>query len=113
MSNAAELRPIERFPRSKLQRSHRLPSTRVQLLLEIEQGLLAHADETLTRPVEIDDDRQHQRDRQRQHANREELPESSQAEGVSHDRFRQQATARCQNASCRRADFCRAIVICA
>jgi hypothetical protein len=40
------------------------PLTRTQLLLKIEQGLLAHTDEALARPVEIDDDRQHQRDRQ-------------------------------------------------
>ena len=51
-------------------------SPRTQLLLEIEQGLLAHADEAFTRPVDIDDDRQYQRDRYRHQAYREGLPES-------------------------------------
>jgi hypothetical protein len=37
-------------------------STRMQLLLEIEHGLLAHTDKALLWPVEIDDDRHHQRD---------------------------------------------------
>jgi hypothetical protein len=40
-----------------------LPSTRMQVLLEIEQGLLAHADEAFTRPLDIDDDGQHKRNR--------------------------------------------------
>jgi hypothetical protein len=33
----------------------------MQLFLKIEQGLLAYVDEALTRPVDVDDDRQHQR----------------------------------------------------
>jgi hypothetical protein len=39
--------------------SGQLSSTLLQLLLEVEQRLLAHADKALTRPVEIDDDRQY------------------------------------------------------
>jgi hypothetical protein len=46
---------------SRITRSPR--SARMQLFLKIEQGLLAYVDEALTRPVDVDDDRQHQRDR--------------------------------------------------
>lgn len=49
--------------------------TRTQLLLKIEQGLLAHADKALSRPLEIDDNPKHHRDGQR-HPDCEGLPDS-------------------------------------
>ena len=51
-------------------------STRTQLLLKIEQGLLAHADKALSRPLEIDDNPKHHLDCQRHNADCEGLPDS-------------------------------------